>query len=160
MLPNQFWKRVIFDIFQLSGHVNFWPSYMTLIYDPHIWSSYMTIIYDHHIWSSYIIIIYHHHIWSRKSIFCERARNSCGTPLFRCRVVNLERSNTVKTHTNRACKIVWRPVQVLPASNSPPGPLQDKTVWGNIYIYIYVYVLRRQPATAFWAASPLSFFAS
>ena len=34
-----------------------------------------------------------------KSIFCERARNSCEHPPFCCRGVNLERSNTVKTHT-------------------------------------------------------------
>ena len=32
----------------------------------------------------------------KKMIFCERARNSCGHPPFRCRVVNLERSNTLK----------------------------------------------------------------
>ena len=36
----------------------------------------------------------------RKSIFCERARNSCEHPPFRCRVVNLERSNTVKNVYN------------------------------------------------------------
>ena len=45
-------------------------------------------------------------------------------------MVNLERSNTVKTHKKRARKIVRRPVQALPASNEPPGPLQDKPVWG------------------------------
>ena len=61
----------------------------------------------------------------KKLIFCERARNSCVHPPFRCRVVNLERSNTIKTH----------PVHALPALNEPPGPLQDKPVWGiNIFM--------------------------
>ena len=54
-------------------------------------------------------------------------------------MVNLERSNTVKTHTKRARKIVRRPVRALPASNEPPGPLQDKPVWGMIEYPILLY---------------------
>ena len=37
--------------------------------------------------------------FSRTIAFCERARNSCEHTPFRCGVVNLERSHTVRTHT-------------------------------------------------------------
>ena len=51
-----------------------------------------------------------------KLIFCERARNSCEHTPFCCRVVNLERSNTAKTHTK------W-PLIFVPAPSVPStGP--------------------------------------
>ena len=98
---------------------------------------------------------------SRKLFFCERARNSCEHPPFRCRVVNLDRSNTVTTHTHKmsvnfrsgARCTLYRPLihrqdpyrinlfgEYIQVARVPWLMHKENTLKKGVYTYVYIVV--------------------